>query len=196
MEIGKQIKKMRSQMGMSQDELALKVYVSRQTISSWENNKSYPDVKSLLLLSSEFNLSLDQLVKGDVEEMKEVINNVDIKAFKKDSKTFNVLFLMVIVSAVPLALALKFVGMAIWALMAGVLIVYALKLERFKKKHDIQTYKEILSFLEGERLESADKHQEIGKRPYQRIFLALVSACLAGLIGIGLLLLAKLFGFI
>ena len=67
MEIGKQIKKYRTEMKFSQEELSEKIFVSRQTISNWENNKNYPDVKSLLLLSSLFNVSLDILIKGDLE---------------------------------------------------------------------------------------------------------------------------------
>ncbi len=51
MEIGNQIKKYRNEMKLSQDELAQKIFVSRQTISNWENNKNYPDIKSLLLLN-------------------------------------------------------------------------------------------------------------------------------------------------
>lgn len=60
-------------MKFSQQELAENIFVSHQTISNWENNKNYPDVKSLLLLSSLFNVSLDILIKGDLEEMKEKI---------------------------------------------------------------------------------------------------------------------------
>ena len=91
MEIGKQIKKYRNEIGISQDQLAEKIFVSRQTISNWENNKSYPDLRSLLLLSSLFGVSLDKLIKGDLEEMKEklwmklkrIVNmvNVHIKNF-------------------------------------------------------------------------------------------------------------------
>lgn len=62
MELGKQIKKHRQGLNMSQDELADKIYVTRQTISNWENDKNYPDIKSLLLLSSLFDISLDNLV--------------------------------------------------------------------------------------------------------------------------------------
>ena len=46
MELGKQIKKYRQESQLSQEELANRVYVSRQTISNWENDKSYPDVTS------------------------------------------------------------------------------------------------------------------------------------------------------
>lgn len=42
-----------------QEALAEKVYVSRQTVSNWENDKSYPDVNSLVLLSEVFEISLD-----------------------------------------------------------------------------------------------------------------------------------------
>lgn len=73
MELGKQIKKYRNERSLSQDALAEKIYVSRQTISNWENDKSYPDVNSLVLLSEAFNVSLDQLIKGDVAMMKKQI---------------------------------------------------------------------------------------------------------------------------
>lgn len=52
MELNKQIKKYRTMMNLSQEELAEKVYVTRQTISNWETGKSYPDIHSLLLLLS------------------------------------------------------------------------------------------------------------------------------------------------
>ena len=52
MDIGNKIKEYRKMLNMSQDELALKVFVSRQTVSNWETNKSCPDVKSLIILSN------------------------------------------------------------------------------------------------------------------------------------------------
>ena len=83
MEVGAQIKKYRSNMGISQEELAEKVYVSRQTVSNWETGKNYPDIHSVLLLSSVFNVSLDQLIKGDVEIMKNEIKETEIKKLNK-----------------------------------------------------------------------------------------------------------------
>lgn len=74
MNLSKQIKKLREEAGYSQEELSEKIYVSRQTISNWENERSYPDIHNLLLLSVLFNVTLDELVKGDVETMKKVIN--------------------------------------------------------------------------------------------------------------------------
>ena len=59
MEIGNQIRKYRADLKLSQDDLAEKVYVTRQTISNWENNRNYPDIRSLVLLSNVFGVSLD-----------------------------------------------------------------------------------------------------------------------------------------
>ena len=69
MEPGTQIRKYRNERTLSQEALAEKAYVSQQTVSNWENDKSYPDVNSLVLLSEVFEISLDQLIK--VEEKAE-----------------------------------------------------------------------------------------------------------------------------
>ena len=82
MELGNQIKKYRSELQISQEQLADRIYVSRQTISNWENEKSYPDVNSLILLSEVFQTSIDKLIKGDIEIMKEKINEQEIKKLK------------------------------------------------------------------------------------------------------------------
>ena len=67
MEVKEQIRAYRSSLGLSQEELAEAVYVTRQTISNWETGKSYPDIQSLLRLSALYGVSLDQLIKGDAE---------------------------------------------------------------------------------------------------------------------------------
>lgn len=74
MELATHIKEHRARLGMSQEELAEAIFVSRQTISNWETDRTYPDVQSLLLLSNLFDVSVDSLIKGDVEEMKAVLS--------------------------------------------------------------------------------------------------------------------------
>ena len=179
MEIGKQIKKYRKVMELSQEELAEKIFVSRQTISNWENNKNYPDVKSLLLLSSFFNVSLDILIKGDIDEMKEKIKTEDINKFKHDSNIFAVLLVLTILLPIPLMKFMGRAGIIIFATICIVEIYYAIRIEKYKKNFNIQTYKEIITFLEGKKINEVEKHQEYGKRPYQKIFLAISSALLA-----------------
>lgn len=93
MELNKQIKKYRTMMNLSQEDLAEHVYVTRQTISNWETGKSYPDIHSLLLLSSLFNVSLDTLIKGDLEMMREKVNEKEIREFNFYGSIFSVLLI-------------------------------------------------------------------------------------------------------
>lgn len=176
MEIGKQIKKYRAALQLSQEELAEKIYVSRQTISNWENEKNYPDIHSLLRLSSLFGISLDQLIKGDVEVMKSEIKKSDVETFRHYGVVLSVLFLMMIVTPVPLAIWFGGYGAAAWAVIAAAALGYSFKVEKLKKAYQIQTYKEIVAFSEGKRLDEMETQQEIGKRPYQKALLVMISA--------------------
>ena len=65
MEIGNRLKNARKNIGMTQEQVAEKIGVSRQTISNWENNKSYPDIVSVISLSDLYSVSLDELLKED-----------------------------------------------------------------------------------------------------------------------------------
>ena len=180
MELGKQIKKYRSEKAISQDALAEKIYVSRQTISNWENDKSYPDVNSLVLLSKVFNVSLDQLIKGDMEKMTEQINNsADRKEYEHLSLAFTVLLLAIIITPIPLVHFLSYVGMVIWIVILEAGIIVAYRVEKKKSKFDMQTYQEIKAFLEGKSLSEIEKNREKGKRLHQKIFLAILSGLIA-----------------
>ena len=114
MELSKQIKKYRAEANLSQEELADKVFVSRQTISNWENNKNYPDIKSLVLMSEVFQVSLDNLIKGDLERMKKEIDKQEYAKFQKDSTIFTVLFISLLIVPVPLVMLWKWFGMALY----------------------------------------------------------------------------------
>ena len=75
--LSKQIKKHRTMLGLSQEDFADKIFVTRQTVSNWENDKNYPDINSLVLMTEIFGISLDSLVKGDIEKMQEEIKKED-----------------------------------------------------------------------------------------------------------------------
>ena len=179
MELGKQIKMHRQKAQLSQEELANRVYVSRQTISNWENDKSYPDVNSLVLLSEIFQISLDKLINGDIDVMKEAIKKEEIEKVKQYGVIYTILLIAVIVSAVPLFMWLGTWAFIPWGIVFAFAMWFALKIERVKKDNDIQTYKEIVAFSEGKRLDDIQKQREIGKRPYQKILLTIGSAVIA-----------------
>ena len=189
MELGNQIKKYRKERFLSQDALAERIFVSRQTISNWENDKSYPDVNSLVLLCDAFEISLDQLVKGDVETMKQRMSMSDEerKEFNRLGNIFGFLLLLIGITPIPLVHFLSYVGMGIWIVILLGGIWAASRVERKKSQYDIQSYREIVAFVEGATLDEIEKAKEEGKRIYQKILLAL---------GTGVLVLAVSFFFI
>lgn len=175
MELGKQIKKHRQEVQLSQEELAERVYVSRQTISNWENDKSYPDVNSLVLLSETFQISLDNLIKGDIEVMKDVIQKEEIEKMNRYGKIYTIMLIATAVSAVPLFMLLGVWALIPWGIIWGIAMYFAFMLEKIKKDNDVQTYKEIVAFSDGQLLDDIQKQREIGKRPYQKILLVIGS---------------------
>ena len=73
MDVGNQIRVQRQRLGLSQEELAQRLYVTRVTISHWETGKTLPDVQSMLLLANLFGTTIDEMVRGDVDEMREIV---------------------------------------------------------------------------------------------------------------------------
>lgn len=65
MNIGNQISAIRKEHQLTQEKFGELFYVTRQTVSNWENEKSYPDLKILIEISNRFEISLDQLLKED-----------------------------------------------------------------------------------------------------------------------------------
>lgn len=78
MEIGTKLKSARKKCGLTQEKAAEAVGVSRQTISNWENEKSYPDIVSVIRLSSLYSVSLDELLKGDEDMIEHLEESTDV----------------------------------------------------------------------------------------------------------------------
>lgn len=78
MEIGRKLKEVRMKSNLTQEQVAEKLFVSRQTISNWENEKSYPDIISIIRLSDLYSISLDELLKGDQKMMEHLNESTDI----------------------------------------------------------------------------------------------------------------------
>ncbi len=72
MNLGDKILKIRKDNKMSQEQLAEVLNVTRQTVSNWENGNNYPDIETLIMISDKFKVSLDILLKGDKEMIKDI----------------------------------------------------------------------------------------------------------------------------
>ena len=175
MNISKTIREERNKLSLSQDELAEKIYVTRQTISSWENDKTYPDIHSLILLSQVFDMTIDNLIKGDVEVMEQKIEQSDIMNLNRYGNLMAV-GLVATVVLFPLSWYWGFIpGIIIAALVFGVTLFFGNKVEKIKKQYDVHTYREIVAFTKGEMLDEITKIRESGKRKYQTILWVIVS---------------------
>lgn len=84
MEIEKKLKAARVSAGLTQEQVAEKIMVSRQTISNWETGKSLPDIVSVMNLSDLYQISIDDLLKGD-RRMKEKLEK-DVTITKNNKR--------------------------------------------------------------------------------------------------------------
>lgn len=146
MNVGKQIQNLRKQHQMSQEALAEKIFVSRQTISNWENERSYPDIHNLLMLSVLFDVSLDELVKGDVKMMKK-----KIQENRFTNWTYSMLAFMLL-APLSIAPAMDYFGnngLIIPAVFFIVAMISAWMVEKYKKENNLKTYSQIVAYTEG-----------------------------------------------
>ncbi|MGT2911967.1 helix-turn-helix transcriptional regulator [Streptococcus cameli] len=180
MELQNRLIALRTERRLSQEELAEKLYVSRQTISNWERGKTYPDIHSLLLIATHFDVSLDNLIKGDVEIMKESLkaDAKELAQFDRDSKLMLFGMLSVITTAFPLLYFLDTLGIFLIALQFLPTLYVSLRIEKFKKKYDSQTYKEILAISTGKTLSDIEKIEEKSKYPYQKAWIVVIFSLL------------------
>ncbi|MFK7695077.1 helix-turn-helix domain-containing protein [Paenibacillus sp. HJGM_3] len=91
---GEKLKTERKKMGWSQDELAERLFVTRQSVSKWENGQNYPSIEIIMKISDLFGLTIDELLRSDEELTKKVIRDSRQLAYPKLKFAFDVLFLV------------------------------------------------------------------------------------------------------
>ena len=101
MKIGDKLKNARLKKSMTQEEVAEKLFVSRQSISNWENNKTYPDIGNVIALSDLYQISLDELLKGRDNFMKHLEESTNIVESNK-----KLIFIIVIALIAMIVMAL------------------------------------------------------------------------------------------
>lgn len=105
MDIGHKIYRLRKTNNLTQEEFAALFHVSRQTVSNWENNRTYPDMDTLKMISDKFDVSFDTLLKEDTELIRKIDNT------KKNAKKMTWIIATVI---------LLIVVLAVWKTMPGI----------------------------------------------------------------------------
>lgn len=176
MELPKQLKANRERLGLSQEETAKRIFVSRQTVSNWETGKTCPDVQSLLLLSNLFGVSIDELVKGDVETMKNDISKESrrLKRLGRAMAGFMLAALAMVAGAIVLRdvgkaspLGMSYLSFAT-IVFAGLLwlcsFASAIRAEILKRRNNLVTYREIVAFEQGTPVEEVRKQDALGRK--------------------------------
>lgn len=186
MNISKEIKEQRIRLSLSQEELAEKVYVTRQTVSSWENDRSYPDIHSLILLSNTFEITIDQLVKGDLPEMKRLVEHDSDRRNIKRNRIIAVIGLPLCVTLLIITAHLYSLSMYLESIIAGgaaaliyvIGITFGIKGIKMIKKYDLQSLKEIIAFQNGETLDNiVEKRNGIKTmKRYQKVLILMAIA--------------------
>lgn len=144
MELHNRLVDLRKSQNISQEELAEKLYVSRQTISNWERGKTYPDINSLLLIATFFDVSLDNLIKGDVDTMK---HQVDQSQLKKWIIIGGLSFFIFSIAVPTRYLFPAGVVIPILWILALPMIYSVFQVFYILKNRELKTYADILNFL-------------------------------------------------
>ena len=95
MNMADRIQHLRKSKGISQEELADKVGVSRQAVSKWESEQSTPDIEKVILLSDFFDVTTDYLLKGIEPVSENITKKSDARIFSLVGSVFNFIGLVV-----------------------------------------------------------------------------------------------------
>lgn len=117
MNIGDKIKNAREEHKLTQTQASESLLVSRQTISNWENGKSLPDILSVIRMSELYQISLDELLKGDKDMMDKI--EKDIKIRKTEKKIVKYAWISIFVGAIILMFDNVFEGNPVIEFLSG-----------------------------------------------------------------------------
>ena len=162
--IGSRTREHREALGMSQDELAQACHVSRQTISSWENGKTLPDIQSLALLAGIFDTGLEDLAAaGGIEVAKRV------SADRRELKVLWIVFAGIAALFFPIERLLDTaphdndLGLVIYILLLVALAAVIVRMSHLMRKHHLASDQELAEYMVGDiKKGSADRAEKGG----------------------------------
>ena len=132
MRIADKIKNARIQKGYTQEQVAEELLVTRQTISNWENGKSLPDIISIIKMSELYELSLDEMMKGDKALLKKVER--DVGAVKAEKKLIKFAWISIVIAIILMILGeiiegnpfIDFMNGALPWILLGLMLLFAI----------------------------------------------------------------------
>ena len=187
MDVGNQIRERRQRLGLSQEELAQRLYVSRVTISHWETGRTLPDVQSMLLLANLFGTTIDEMVRGDVDEMREMVEKDERRARTLAVALAAVEVVAVTALAVTAVAGREYLEPALRLLLAVLALAFSVAVlasRRGRGDEGARSAAELLGAATGEPVEAARASgAALGMRVVLQVFVGLA-------VGIGVLVAA------
>lgn len=141
MGIESKIKKARVDIGLTQEQAAQTLMVSRQTISNWETGKSLPDIVSVIKMSELYQISLDELLKGDCAMLKKI--EKDTRLVTAEKKIMRFAWFSILLGIIILTLGELFEGNPVidflngatpWVLLGLAFLFAILQLNKLEEK--------------------------------------------------------------
>ena len=119
MNFGENLKQIRKSKNMSQEELAQKVNVTRQSVSKWENGEAYPEMNNILELCKIFNCKINDLVHADMSDISSIDKEIVMSAVQLNEKKqnemkvlSNIIEMIAKIGSIVLKVAIPFVLLA------------------------------------------------------------------------------------
>ena len=106
--------------------------------------------------------------------MKQIIHDQEFMRYQKDAVFFTILLIGSPIISTPLILYLDGYGIAISCLIFAIAMFYALRIEKFKKKHNLRTYRQLVAYEQGRSLSEIEEAEERGKAPYEGILIPIL----------------------
>ncbi|MFR5079874.1 MAG: helix-turn-helix domain-containing protein [[Clostridium] innocuum] len=139
MEIGKKLKEARINSGLTQEQVAEDIKVTRQTISNWENERSYPDIMNVIDLSNLYSLSLDDLLKGDDKMIEHLEENTNIVKSNRKLIAAIMINVLLVILLVAFNMFLRdnqyyLIGVFCFAIISSAALLYQIIKKNYRRK--------------------------------------------------------------
>ena len=158
MQLGQTIVKIRKEHELTQEEFAKEFNVTRQTVSNWENEKSYPDLLTLVKISDMFGCSLDSMLKENPDMTEAMNKSIQLgNEFRKKSKT-NLIVAVIGIICCTVMCILSFIDYdgilepVVW--LAAVLINARYLIDYYKSNKIIESNEDLLRKLNADDIET------------------------------------------
>lgn len=154
--VGDKIKEYRTVLNLSQEDLAHQMNTSRQTISSWENEKTYPGLEEIVSLCDIFQISVQTFIEEDVRTMKQIINSKSDRVMRNKSreainKLVALRFICVLAGALFIFPVYEYFEIQYLIIPGSLLLLGAIltvPIEVYRSKYKLREYQEIVSFFD------------------------------------------------